>query len=182
MESIDPALNAYIDVLEKTNQQLSLWYNPYGVMVMILTILVALLAISFAYIIWRQGKEYKEAFKASLAEQKKIASDELSKWKEESKKIVDAQINEQKEKLKSLDGEAKEQVEKVIEDLKKKKESLESPVPSCSTSPFTDIVNRSLFYQPTNVMSWMGQNYCSFCGKECISGSLFCPSCGKKIN
>lgn len=39
---------AYIEILEKTNSQLSVWTNPYGIMVGIVSALTAILAIGVA--------------------------------------------------------------------------------------------------------------------------------------
>jgi len=51
--------DAYIDLLERTNSQLSLWYNPYAIIISILTLLFTTLTIIAAVIIYRQGSEFK---------------------------------------------------------------------------------------------------------------------------
>ena len=101
----------YIDILEKTNTQLSLWYNPYGLMIGILSILIAVLAILFAFILWRQGKDYKDAFNTFLDEQKEVSTNEIKKVILEARGILDEQINTQTLKLENLEdknGEAQE--------------------------------------------------------------------------
>ena len=39
----------YLQILEKTNAQLSLWWNPYGVLIAAVGILIAVLAIAGVY-------------------------------------------------------------------------------------------------------------------------------------
>lgn len=101
----------YVELLEKTNAQLSLWTNPYGVMVGILTLLVALLAIGSAYIILRQSSDYKQSFNKAvegfLSEERKILRTKYDEAiEEEKKKIVSASKEEKKlleERLKKLE-------------------------------------------------------------------------------
>ncbi len=54
----------YIQILEKTNQQLGLWTNPYGIMIGVLAILFTILTIVAAVIIYRQSKDYQERIRA----------------------------------------------------------------------------------------------------------------------
>ena len=49
-----------LTALEKTNQQLGLWTNPYGIMIGVLAVLFTILTIIAAVIIYRQSKDYKE--------------------------------------------------------------------------------------------------------------------------
>ena len=56
METVNPDVQNYINILEKTNQQLNLWYNPYGIAIAILAIFFAILALAAAFIIYRQGR------------------------------------------------------------------------------------------------------------------------------
>src|SRR3989344_565750 len=107
----------YINVLEKTNLQLSLWYNPYGLMVGVLTLLVALLAIYFAYILYRQGRDYKDF----LENQKRILGEET---RNHAKKVLDDYIQSRNEELKGSTGEVKEKIEKELEEVKRVRESL----------------------------------------------------------
>ena len=121
--------NTYISVLEKTNQQLSLWYNPYGVMVGALGVLFAILAIVATIMIYRQGKEYKEKleedrkeFKNRLSEFLRTQEDIIREKSEEAKKI-DIKINEllskYQQQLKSASNEQKKEIQKAIDQLQK---------------------------------------------------------------
>lgn len=64
MDNTDLALQNYINILEKTNQQLSLWFNPYAIMVGVLAILFTILTIVAVVIIYRQSREYKDKIEA----------------------------------------------------------------------------------------------------------------------
>jgi hypothetical protein len=112
----DPTIYSqqYLEILEKTNQQLSLWYSPYTLSISILTLLVAFLAIFFAYILWKQGREYKQAFNDFLQEQRGLARDEVEKIRLEAKETLDITIKEQTQLLETTTGEARDKVEKQL--------------------------------------------------------------------
>jgi hypothetical protein len=116
----------YQQILEKTNQQLGLWYNPYSLSISILTLLVALLAIFFAYIMWRQGKEYRQAFEDFLQEQKKTADSAVARNIIEMKTSIDEAITEAKSTAASLTGEALAAHKKQLAALEKVSKSVDS--------------------------------------------------------
>jgi len=167
----------YVEILEKTNQQLSLWYNPYGLMVGILTALVALLAILFAFILWRQGKDYKDAFQAFLDEQKKIADGEISKAISKAQEVLE-DASKKLEEIKDLKGQAREDLKKEIAEIKKTKKSLET------TS--NRVISRGLqrptlsWSQPKNIRP-LGYSLCGFCGAQNPKSAQFCNSCGEAL-
>lgn len=107
----------YIELLEKTNQQLSLWYNPYGLMVGFLSLLVTLLAIYFAYILWRQSRDYKDF----LLEQKGIIEKQTQGH---AKVVLDEYISSRDVELTTSTGEAREKIEKELNNLRQARESL----------------------------------------------------------
>ncbi|OHB18515.1 MAG: hypothetical protein A2854_00075 [Parcubacteria group bacterium RIFCSPHIGHO2_01_FULL_56_18] len=114
----------YIELLEKTNQQLSLWYNPYGFLVGILTLLITLLAILFTYILWRQGAEYKKTFESFLDERRRFIESEIKKSIEIGEINVNGLIEQWQNKMESLNGETKIKAEAELEKLKKIRESI----------------------------------------------------------
>ncbi len=140
----------YINILEKTNQQLGLWSNPYGVSIMILSVWITIIAIVVAYLIYKQGADYKNKLESDRKESnKKIAelyeqqTEILNKQKlaiekqtailEENQKIkqgLDAEIEKQlqdyKEQLKSAGDTEKSKIEKSIKELSKEKFKLHS--------------------------------------------------------
>lgn len=196
MQGQDPALAEYVEILEKTNQQLSLWSNPYGILVGALGVMIAVLAILFTFILWRQSKEYKEAFNQFLEEQKKIVDGEIGKAMIEAKKALDGQIESAKKKLKTVQGNAQEAVRKEIADLQKAKHGLEG----ASFGHFTsDFATRSTYGGVGGgAASWPGIGSsvwgiadhigradfiaCSSCGHTSSGeGVLYCPRCGSKL-
>lgn len=110
----------YIQVLEKTNQQLSLWYNPFSLSVTFLTIFIALLALFFSYVLWRQGRDYKDflsELKRNVERQTKIYA----------KSVLDEHIKSQQEKQDTLTGDARRKIDSEIQALQKARESLNGP-------------------------------------------------------
>lgn len=191
MTSSSQAMLNYVDILEKTNQQLSLWYNPYGVLVGILGLFMALLAIFFAYILWRQGRDYKDAFSSFLIQQKKFASSELRKVISRNQSFITKQIEVETQKLKDLRGEAKKEVEKEIEDLRKTKNALDVSSPTLENTLATGVVPGA--YSPwfnlsspisTSVSSMLPHAMiCPSCGYNNFFGSetIYCTKCGTKL-
>ncbi|HVV14867.1 MAG TPA: hypothetical protein VHD55_00440 [Candidatus Paceibacterota bacterium] len=196
---MDTTTQAYLEILEKTNQQLSLWYNPYGLMVAVLTGLVAALAIVFAFILWRQQKEYKDAFKDFLAERKKFANSEIAKAIVEAGKVLDDKIIEADKQLKDIkdsSSKTKKDIEKEIQELKKSRESLQSgsaifrsggvsgPIYGTAASSILGVAsgaNSTTVWDPTSsVFSAVGK-ICGFCGTQNYPGAQFCFSCGNPL-
>lgn len=121
----------YEQILEKTNSQLSLWWNPYGLFVAILGILFAILAIIAAFVIYRQSREYKELINKSL-EEHKAALDKLITEKnnqlENDKMRLDSLIMEYKEKLKTAGDENKKELKEFISKLEEQKEFIDTRI------------------------------------------------------
>src|SRR3989338_4010236 len=65
-------MNNYVSILEKTNQQLGMWSNPYGIAIAILSIFIAIIAICVGVALWRHSKEQKERFDKFLLEYEKV--------------------------------------------------------------------------------------------------------------
>lgn len=71
-KGLDPVQQQYLDILEKTNQQLSLWWNPYGLMIGALGVLFAVLAIFAAILIFLQGREFRSLLNRTVGEYRQI--------------------------------------------------------------------------------------------------------------
>jgi len=172
MPSETQILNNYVSILEKTNQQLSLWYNPYGVAIGILTLLIAVIAIVVAYALWRHSKEQRDRINQFFIEQEKII-----KEKNENVEKVEAKLNElikeYEKQLKDTKTRNKKEIQKIIDDLKKEKASIGSY-----------IVGRSA-YEPMNIspagtarMFGLNQSLFSGLGER----STICTKCGKEFS
>ena len=135
----------YIEILEKTNQQLGLWTNPYGLMVGALAVLFTVLAIIAAFIIYRQSKEYKEklqtdreqysqSFNEFLASQKAII-EKREKQAGQVEEKINKLLEEYKKQLKESSTSQKKEIEKAIKNLNEEKLSLGSTIGALTVSP-----------------------------------------------
>lgn len=61
----------YLEMLEKTNQQLNSWISSYGVLSAILGVMIGLLGIVAAVIIYYQGADYKKMLEKSKLDLRK---------------------------------------------------------------------------------------------------------------
>ena len=64
-------LENYASILEKTNQQLGLWSNPYGIMVAILAFFLTVGSIFVAWYLWKNSKEQKDLYFSTMESHKK---------------------------------------------------------------------------------------------------------------
>lgn len=152
----------YQEILEKTNSQLSLWWNPYGILIGTLGVLFTILTIIAAVVIYRQGKEYKELINESLLKHENVLSQLILKNNQQIKNIetnLDNTINEYKEKLKNVAQEGKDEINDFIKKLEDQKVTVDSQIMNIVTPEYisTDIVNFGL----TN---YKYQHTCSKCG------------------
>ena len=135
----------YIQILEKTNQQLSLWANPYGVMVGALAVLFTVLAIVAAVIIYRQSKDYKEKLQADREQYSKSLNEFLASQKAiiekrekqviEVEKDIDKLLKEYEKKLSASSEKQKAEIKKAIQKLEEEKLSLGGKIGPITVSP-----------------------------------------------
>ena len=127
----DQTIKNYQQILEKTNEQLSLWSNPYGVIIAALGVLFAVLAIIAVFVLYRQSKEYKDLIHKSLQEHK-LALDKLIAEKNNQLEIyyasLDKSIMEYKEQLKTVNEDTQKQIKEFISKLEEQKEYIEMRV------------------------------------------------------
>jgi DNA repair exonuclease SbcCD ATPase subunit len=127
----------YASIVEKTNQQLSLWYNPYGIIIASLTALITVGAIVATILIYRSSTEYKKQIKNFISEQDKLSTNRMEKfdksWKEREEKAsryetaLNKLIDQYKDKLEKIGSENKDELQKIqetIDELNKSKASL----------------------------------------------------------
>jgi hypothetical protein len=97
----DPRISEhYLEILEKTNNQLGLWYGPYEVMLAALSILFTALGLGAAYIIYRQSSDFKREHETAI---------------ESYKIVIDGYINEAGRQLEALSEELRNQKKDEIE-------------------------------------------------------------------
>ncbi|MFA5050628.1 MAG: hypothetical protein WC499_00725 [Patescibacteria group bacterium] len=167
------ALDAkYINILEKVNQQLSFRWNPYNIILSILTFLVMIFTIIFAVITWMQGREFKirleknkREFKTRIddffGEQNKITQKWLMEQEEKYTKLI-TEYNLKLEELKKnpQDKEEIKRIKETIEELKKEKVTLSSQIGPITVTPEIED------YFPASGISLFGKtvHQCSYCG------------------
>ncbi len=115
--AIDAMKSEYIQILEKTNQQLSLWLNPYGVMVGALGVLFAILAVVATVLIWRQSEDHKKTVQKSIDEQEKLMKALFKSEVEAMENRVFAQIEDQNSKQQKDSEERREEIHYKFETL-----------------------------------------------------------------
>ena len=190
-------LKYYQDILEKTNSQLSLWWNPYGVLIGLLGVLFTVLTIIAAVVIYRQSKEYKELIRESITKHETVLGQMITERNQQLKIIetnLNNTINEYKEKLVTATEENKKEFKDLITNLEKQKESIDTQIQANYVVP-------EEVEQSSTVLSYYGkrrtQHKCSNCGygyfvqtektdfasrREVTLGysskTITCPKCG----
>lgn len=188
----------YLSILEKTNQQLSLWSNPYGVSVGILSLLIAVLAIGTAYILWRNSNDQKEAVKNFFLEQEKV----INKTNQQNSKRVKAYelkldnlISEYTKQLKSTNADKKE-IQKTINELRRERASVGFWVtPNANVGISGTTTSSSASTSSSDPWQLTRQIKCVACGKTYSSTdntptlpgmasgmTTYCPYCGFATN
>ena len=196
----------YIDVLEKTNQQLSLYWNPYNTILTILTALFAIFTIIFGLILYFQSKEYRKKLAEDKRRYEQKIDEFLKQHQQYTKKLIDERnaklkqieanlsktISEYEKKLKTLLKTPKQQkhkieeIEKSIEKFKTEKELLKSQIEPISVTPD--------YNYPSAISTLGGSNFhrCSQCGfgfkikgydritamATIGTATVTCPKCG----
>jgi len=164
----------YAEIVERTNQQLSLWTNPYGLMVGLLTLLITFLAIAVSFLLWKHSHDQKvrvEEFfnrqEKNIKEKAEIFDNMLKERDERAQKYEESfnnLIQEYQSKLKNANKENKkeiERLEKTIDELNKNKASLGS-------------------YQIPEVIEDMS-SICDVYGFGNSIRTINCYGCGKKF-
>lgn len=179
----------YIEVLEKTNQQLSLWTNPYGIMIGALAILFTVLVGVSAFIILRQGKEYKQAFNDSMLAYQKMLDESLKQVVSESTKSIESVIQKYEKDLDGLTGDAKQKVEDIISELKTEKENIGLKTHWTFQTPQIGQANyspKSENFWPADPTGKHSYNLLGFCPKcsnyNSTFGAVYCSRCGNKLS
>ena len=186
----------YISLLEKTNQQLSLWTNPYGILVGALAILFTVLTIVAVFIILRQGKEYKDYYQKTVSEYRNVLKAEIQLISDNAKKSLQLMVdsgNKEVERLKAIKDPTPEQVKKIealqasVKKLHDEKDLYSSRLILSGNSDFDSGL---LNFKPKNdfnisvpldltprYINTLGS--CS-CGSFLSSFGNYCSNCGKK--
>jgi DNA-directed RNA polymerase subunit RPC12/RpoP len=183
----------YDQLLEKTNNQLSLWWNPYGVFIAFIGVLFAVLAIGVTFALYRQSRDYRSLLQSSITNYQAI----INKFIEEKGYELDKKIKEAESNAAAATDEQKKVIEQELEHLRSQKELISQQtlygvpyltfpsgsVPPCSLTGIS-------FASPAPFTIHERTVHCSNCKKEfsakkAISGLFFssaatkveCPHC-----
>ncbi|MFA6423340.1 MAG: hypothetical protein WCW17_02715 [Patescibacteria group bacterium] len=187
MDQLSPEVKNYIDILEKTNQQLGFWQSQNGIIVATLSVLFTIITIVAVFIIYRQSQEHKNRLEEDRKLYKKKLDDFLTtqmkviKQRDEEAEKISKKINKiisgYQKKLEDSSKEQKEEIQKVIDKLEIEKLSLSKESGPITVMPDFNLGN-SIFKK---------QCTCSHCGYGFYVntgiGSLTmqtasCPKCG----
>lgn len=183
--SKDQVLKNYAEILEKTNQQLGVWSNPYGIMIAALGVLFTIATIIAAVIFYIQSRDFQSKMNQLIAKHDELLNGLSEKWRtrlEEMDKEAAKQLDQLKSELKKAPTKMKSEIRKAIATLEKNREEIENQL----SEPV-------LKYQPSvwNIKAQMHK--CKYCRNEYHpslnqqkrSGNFLlpsygtCPSCGK---
>jgi len=193
LENIQKDKNNYSEILEKTNQQLNLWTNPFSLMIGALGVLFTILTLVAAVITYRQNKDYKnkinkdrEAYKEEIRLYFENQADIINERNEQVKEMgtqLNNLLNQYKKQLNKASSTQKKEIEKAIKNLEKEKVLL-----GTKTGPFTVYPQYSNSLA-SNFMQNEVMHKCSICGygyrvKKDIASVGYglamtsCPKCG----
>jgi len=183
----------YADILEKTNEQLSLWWNPLGAFIGALGVLFAVGAIVAGIIIYRQGADYKKSLKEFEATYRvildKVIQEKIAQL-ETFKSTIDVSIKEQQKQLETATADHRSQIESAIQNLERVKDNVIQSLQRPAVLPGFLAPTGTFFPSPSGFPPMMEKFHrCSKCGFEfkvgrplysqSISGApVTCPNCG----
>jgi len=114
----------YLSILEKTNQQLSLLSNPYGLFVSALGLLFAIAAIVVGVLLFRQSRDYRALITASVRKYETILDALVRDRLEQMQGQVAQLLVESKEELKTATEEQRTNIEQKIAALERKRDEI----------------------------------------------------------
>lgn len=127
----------YIVMLERTNSQLSLRWNPLGVFIGALGVLFTVLAIGTAVALYRQGRDYKLLLNEELAKYQKVLNDFIADRKAQLELLsqdIAAQLEAAKLQLTVADAEDKDRLKEHVTRLEARVNSIRA-VPTAPAAP-----------------------------------------------
>ncbi len=190
-QEVFEAQQLYIEVLEKTNQQMSTWYAPMGVAVAILTGLIAFLTIVAAVVVWWQSVDYKRSFKKFLDDQRQKADATLDSLR----KDLDERVAKVIENAENATEQQQQEARVELEQLQKMRQALNTPNPLVITGGAFDstfaVGNRASSITgissdtgtgvggDPNILAGSYANIprCSRCGTAIFGQHTYCPYC-----
>jgi hypothetical protein len=165
---IDSTIVLYQDILEKTNSQLSLWLNPYGLLISALGILFTCLTIIFALILYRQSSDYKKTINQSIINYQTIldklikeSQDQTKLYLERADERFTEKISNYKKELQNATYDQKKILEEKLRQLEIQKNNISEKINKITVRP--DLTYFNSFNSPLLKNS---THKCSKCSKD----------------
>jgi hypothetical protein len=121
----------YFEIIQRTNEQLSLWWNPYGALIATLGVLFAILTIIAALIVFRQSAEHRAILNKSIQSYQNI----LNKFLEDKNIAIAEKMKELEEKLITADEKSKKDIQETLAGLKLQREFIDNQIASTKIMP-----------------------------------------------
>lgn len=135
--------SAYIAVLEKTNTQLSYWFNPLGVAVGALAVLITALTIMAAVLLWRQSREFKATLNAAVEKYDQTVEEIRAR----NESVIEAFLEDKTSQLEEMqsrlpEGADAEELTRTIDSVLKQYALLQGELASLRSSRVSDDVRK----------------------------------------
>ena len=180
------ANSLYVSLLEKTNQQLGLWTNPYGVAVATLEVLFAIGAIVVALLLFRQTHEHRAVIQESIAKYESILNTLVQDRLQQMQVQLDELITGARKELETASAGQRPNLERRILELEEKRDEIMRAERPLGGMP-AGIGGRSTLSFSSLLSS---RHLCASCGRElalpepaslmAVTGEreVFCSNCG----
>lgn len=201
ISNLDPEIvKYYTDILEKTNSQLSLWTNPYGIFFAGIAILFTLLAAFATYIHFKQTKDYKDQVNSEIISLRALVENFILQKEKALKTLVDNSLQSHKEEIGQItkDSPDYKKLEEKIKELESTKKDVDSKLSNGIAARATKRKKRRMFAgidfgvgrssgSGGGFAARVGYTFtCSKCSKPFGAMSLIpfpiCPYCGTEVN
>ncbi len=184
----------FISLLERTNQMMGLWSNPYSFLVAVLSVLVTAGSIFFGVMIFiwdrKQKEQYKLAIENAQLEYRNAAQalhNEYKYFLDDSRKAITAVQNNGMEIISKLrvqqetkNPEEQAQIQKQIETLELKSASISSDLANILTTaakPFKVNIDNTPWFHTCSVCK---KSFAIHVEATAKNPMITCPECGNK--
>ncbi len=185
-------INNYMSILEKTNQQLGMWTNPYTISIMIIGILFTILTIIAAVLIWTQSSEFKKIISNTVNKYENDLSTLIQDKKQQLEEIemqINEMIKDYEDRLENATLKQKDEIKIKLDELKERQQSIKKEIetPFKKTKGYDTIFNESNNFRlkvqcPICQKEFIDYDRVSFLKREGGSGFLTtCPYCNSHI-
>lgn len=153
--------SVYLEILQKTNQQLGFWATSSGAAVTVLTAFVAILAIAVAFTLYRQGRDYQLQLDRRLAQYDDLIQASITAMQGQA----DEMLEELKERAETAEGDELAKVQAKIEELKERRAGLQVGNATMQVKGWPATIGTSARTRPGPIGPYRTE-VCSNCGSS----------------